>query len=100
MRHAGVRTNPALRKIRRRSRRNSARSARCSSQNWCHQVAGGLKNVMRTRRSRSSSDPVLSGPSFDKATEGKHRSVLLHEAVEALDISERDTVVDATLGGS
>ncbi|RJQ35468.1 16S rRNA (cytosine(1402)-N(4))-methyltransferase RsmH [Candidatus Parcubacteria bacterium] len=45
---------------------------------------------MRTRRSRSSSNPVPS----------QHRSVLLHEALEALDIHESDTVVDATLGGA
>lgn len=30
----------------------------------------------------------------------RHRSVLLHEAVKALDISSNDIVVDATLGGS
>lgn len=46
---------------------------------------------MRTRPIQSSSDPVSS--------QG-HRSVLLHEAVEFLDIQESDTVVDATLGGA
>lgn len=48
----------------------------------------------------SSSDPVLGKPSFVKATEGRHRSVLLHEAVESLAIQLDDTVVDATLGGA
>ncbi len=47
---------------------------------------------MRTRRSQSSSDPV-------SRTSG-HRSVLLHEAIEALDIRPDDIVVDATLGGA
>ena len=47
---------------------------------------------MRTRRSQSSSDPV-------SRVEG-HRSVLLHEAIEALSIQENDIVVDGTLGGA
>jgi len=61
---------------------------------------------MRTRRSQSSSDPVPStasndvGPSEASATEGKHRTVLLHEAVEGLAIQKNDVVVDATLGGA
>lgn len=46
---------------------------------------------MRTRPIQSSSDPVPS--------QG-HRAVLLHEAIEFLDIQENDTVVDATLGGA
>ena len=44
---------------------------------------------MRTRRSQSSSDPVSS-----------HRSVLLHEAIDALDIQTNDVVLDATLGAA
>jgi len=44
---------------------------------------------MRTRRSQFSGNPV-SG----------HRTVLLHEAIEALNIQKSDTVVDATLGGA
>jgi 16S rRNA (cytosine1402-N4)-methyltransferase len=50
-----------------------------------------LHNVMRTRPIQSSSDPVPS--------QG-HRSVLLQEAIDLLDIQESDTVVDATLGGA
>lgn len=50
---------------------------------------------MRTRRSRSSSNPV-SSPKAETA----HQSVLLHEAIEGLDIRSGDTVVDATLGGA
>ena len=45
---------------------------------------------MRTRHIFSSSNPV---PSV-------HQSVLLYEAVEALDVRPDDTVVDATLGAS
>lgn len=49
---------------------------------------------MRTRRTKSSSNPVSPGePS------GKHQSVLLHEAIEALPISEDSVIVDTTLGG-
>jgi 16S rRNA (cytosine1402-N4)-methyltransferase len=44
---------------------------------------------MRTRRSQSSDNPEPVG----------HRTVLLHEAIELLDIQASDTVVDATLGG-
>ncbi|MBM3272566.1 16S rRNA (cytosine(1402)-N(4))-methyltransferase RsmH [Candidatus Kaiserbacteria bacterium] len=50
---------------------------------------------MRTRRSRSSSNPVPS-PIIEVA----HRSVLLHEAIEGLALNGDDTVVDATLGGA
>ncbi|HEY4527407.1 MAG TPA: 16S rRNA (cytosine(1402)-N(4))-methyltransferase RsmH [Candidatus Paceibacterota bacterium] len=58
---------------------------------------------MRTRRSESSSNPVpprSAEVASDAAKATRHQSVLLHEAVEALDIHERDTVVDATLGGA
>lgn len=46
---------------------------------------------MRTRRTSSSSDPV--------SPEG-HRTVLLRESIESLDIQGDDIVVDATLGGA
>ncbi len=63
---------------------------------------------MRTRRFKSSSDPV---PSARNSRETGHRtqaasqppghtSVLLHEAIEHLAIRPSDTVVDATLGGA
>ena len=61
-------------------------------------------NVMRTRRSQSSSNLVQNSPSTsldaarDKLLGVKHQSVLLHEAIEMLDIQPNDTVVDATLG--
>jgi 16S rRNA (cytosine1402-N4)-methyltransferase len=51
---------------------------------------------MRTRRSQFSDDPVL--PASPEG--GGHRSVLLHEAVDSLDIKDDDIVVDATLGGA
>lgn len=51
---------------------------------------------MRTRRSQSSSDPVLS----TEGKSGKHTPVLLHEAIDSLSISEDDVVIDATLGGA
>ncbi|HEY4517211.1 MAG TPA: 16S rRNA (cytosine(1402)-N(4))-methyltransferase RsmH [Candidatus Paceibacterota bacterium] len=64
---------------------------------------------MRTRRSQSSSDPVSSSldvardksPYWPTTASGgsAHKTVLLHEAVEALSISPEDIVVDATLGG-
>lgn len=55
-------------------------------------------NVMRTRRSQSSSDPVLSSePEHGSKT---HPPVLLQEAIDSLDIHEGDVVVDATLGGA
>lgn len=47
-----------------------------------------------------SSSETGGGPSFAKASEGTHRSVLLHEAVENLAIQSNDTVVDATIGGA
>lgn len=47
---------------------------------------------MRTRRLQSPSDPIPVGAG--------HRTVLLHEAVEMLEIRPDDTVVDATLGGA
>jgi 16S rRNA (cytosine1402-N4)-methyltransferase len=52
---------------------------------------------MRTRRSQSSSDPVSPNP---RSSEEGHRTVLLHEAVEALEIERADTIADMTLGGS
>lgn len=58
---------------------------------------------MRTRRSQSSSDPVPSSArhsSFERRRPSLHRSVLLHEALEALDVRTNETVVDATLGGA
>lgn len=48
---------------------------------------------MRTRRPRSSSDPV------PPEREG-HNAALLHESVDSLQIRSDDTVVDATLGGA
>jgi len=45
---------------------------------------------MRTRRTKSSSNLVSSNG---------HQSVLLHEAIEALNISSGSVIVDATLGG-
>ena len=54
-------------------------------------MAGGFPYVMRTRRTKSSSNPVLSD---------EHRSVLLHEAIEALGIKPESVVVDATIGGA
>jgi len=47
---------------------------------------------MRTRRHLSSSDPV--------PHESGHRSVLLHESLESLEIQADDIVLDATLGGA
>ncbi|MDP2648354.1 MAG: 16S rRNA (cytosine(1402)-N(4))-methyltransferase RsmH [bacterium] len=67
---------------------------------------------MRTRRSRSSGNPVSpykgephSGCSSDTkqpnaALRLGHNPVLLHEALQALDIRPDDVVVDATLGGA
>ncbi len=55
---------------------------------------------MRTRPIQSSSDPVPSA-AFIKVTAGRrHRSVLLHEAIEQLNIQPTDIVVDATLGAA
>ncbi len=50
---------------------------------------------MRTRRSQSSDNPAPV-----EAQPLGHRTVLLHEAIELLDIRPSDTVVDATLGGA
>jgi 16S rRNA (cytosine1402-N4)-methyltransferase len=49
---------------------------------------------MRTRRLQSSGDPVTG-----MADQEGHRSVLLHEAIDALGLTPHDAVVDATLGG-
>jgi len=46
---------------------------------------------MRTRRTKSSSNPVPSNG---------HQSVLLHEAIESLHILPSSVIVDATLGGA
>jgi len=57
---------------------------------------------MRTRHF-SSSNPVPSserkGPSYAKASEGRHQPVLLHEVLQALDVQPDDIVLDATVGG-
>ena len=59
---------------------------------------------MRTRRSQTSSDPVSPDDSGNlastKVDSGKHQSVLLHEAIEQLQINVSDVVVDGTLGGA
>jgi 16S rRNA (cytosine1402-N4)-methyltransferase len=47
---------------------------------------------MRTRRSTSSGDPVT--------RINVHRSVLLQESIDSLQIKESDVVIDATLGGA
>ncbi len=47
---------------------------------------------MRTRRQRSSSDPM--------SLIGGHRTVLLHESIEQLALRPDDIVLDATLGGA
>ena len=52
---------------------------------------------MRTRPIQSSSDPVSPTP---KPKVVEHRSVLLQEAVEYLEVKLDDIVVDATLGGA
>jgi 16S rRNA (cytosine1402-N4)-methyltransferase len=68
-------------------------------------LSGGIRllenfsNVMRTRRSQFSSDPVSSRPSA-LLGEGRHQPVLLHEALDVLAIAKDDIVVDATLGGA
>jgi len=63
-----------------------------------------LNNVMRTRRSQSSGNPVSprTAEVAPDATEGArhHVPVLLHEALTALQIRTDDIVVDATLGGA
>ena len=56
---------------------------------------------MRTRLIPSSSDLVpAAARNSDSKESNRHRSVLLHEAIEELSISSDDTVVDATLGGA
>lgn len=52
---------------------------------------------MRTRRSQSSNDSMPQD-SLPKQTE--HRTVLLHESIDSLDIQPADIVVDGTLGGA
>lgn len=56
---------------------------------------------MRTRAFTFSSDPMPAekGPS-SRRDSGRHRPVLLHEAVDALSIHPGDIVVDGTLGES
>ena len=62
---------------------------------------------MRTRRSKSSNDPVSSGPktlvhrspSTAKTSMG-HTPVLLQETIALLSLKSDDVVVDATLGGA
>src|SRR3989344_3888485 len=55
---------------------------------------------MRTRRLKSSSDPVPREHGNPKGElEAGHRTVLLHEAIEQLAIQPSDVIVDATLGG-
>ena len=56
---------------------------------------------MRTRPIQSSSDPVSSHDAPMKPQNNEaHVSVLLHEAIELLEIKKNDVVVDATLGGA
>jgi 16S rRNA (cytosine1402-N4)-methyltransferase len=52
---------------------------------------------MRTRRSQSSNDSM---PPEGLSPQTEHRTVLLHEAVDSLDIQPADIVVDGTLGGA
>lgn len=54
---------------------------------------------MRTRRLTSSGYPVPRD-SFEREKISGHRSVLLHEAIDALHIQPKDIVLDATLGGA
>lgn len=56
-------------------------------------LLGNFSNVMRTRRSQFSGDPM-------PGSEVGHRTVLLHEAIESLQIQRDDVIVDATLGGA
>jgi len=53
---------------------------------------------MRTRRSKSSGDPVVVNHRPNPVGDG-HRSVLLHEVTTSLALKPDDVVVDATLGG-
>ena len=61
---------------------------------------------MRTRLIQSSSDPVLSSSEHGERTHpsnsigANHTTVLLHEAIAALNIQNDDIVLDATLGGA
>lgn len=61
---------------------------------------------MRTRRLRSSSDPVSTprtssrGGNAGAAKSAGHQTVLLHEAIDSLSIIKSDVVVDATVGGA
>lgn len=61
---------------------------------------------MRTRRLRSSSDPVSTPRSTSKGsgertvTSTGHQTVLLHEAIDSLLIQREDVVVDGTVGGA
>ena len=55
---------------------------------------------MRTRRSISSSDSVARAASANATASQGHRPVLLHEAIQTLEIQSDDVLVDATLGGS
>ena len=53
-------------------------------------------NVPRTRRSQFSGNPVSPKPNAAPV----HHPVLLHSAIQSLDIKSDDYVVDATLGGA
>src|SRR3989344_610471 len=53
---------------------------------------------MRTRRSKSSGDPVVVNHRPNPVGDG-HKSVLLHEVTSSLAPKPDDVVVDATLGG-
>ena len=72
-----------------------------------HRIAGRpISNVMRTRRSKSSGDPVEGIPPSSLGVSHHpnpvwdwHRSVLLHEVTTSLALKPDDVVVDATLGG-
>ena len=59
---------------------------------------------MRTRLIFSSSNPVPSkhrpSTQLGVSRESRHKAVLLHEAVDALDVGIDDIVVDATLGAA
>ena len=54
---------------------------------------------MRTRRSQSSGNSVSPNPSTKLKASG-HTPVLLHEALNGLELLQGDVVVDATLGGA
>lgn len=62
-----------------------------------------FNNVMRTRRSQFSGNPMRSrsiDPVKTASQSTGHKPVLLHEATELLAIEPDDCVVDATLGGA